>query len=79
MVLSASLVIMIFLPSFENSMPSVSGPPTISRTFMPFFKSTTAIMAGTLSSSFSSLTASPGLGGGPPFELGSVETKTKPL
>ena len=57
-------------------MPSVSGPPIISRTFLPSFKSTIPIRAGSLSSSASSLAAAaavadPGAGGGPPLALGS--------
>ena len=75
-VLSASLVMINCLPSLLNSMPSVSGPPTISRTFLPNFKSTMPMRAGSLSSSASCLAASfaaaePGAGGGPPFALGS--------
>ena len=75
MVLSASFVIIKCFPSLENSMPSVSGPPTISRTFLPSVKSTTATRAGSLTSlsSSSSFTISPGFGGGPPLELGSKE------
>jgi hypothetical protein len=71
-VLSASLVITNWVPSAENSIPSVSGPPVISRTFSPLTKSTTAIVAGIFSSSSSSSSSDdPGLGGGPPTALGS--------
>ena len=76
-VLSASLVTISCLPSLLNSMPSVSGPPVISRIFLPNFKSMIPMRAGSLSSSSASslvaasASAEPGAGGGPPLALGS--------
>ncbi len=70
---------MILVPSAENSIPSVSGPAVISRTFFPLFRSTTATLAGVLSSSSScssSCFISP-LAGGLPSDDGSVDTKAK--
>ena len=76
-VLSASLVTIISFPLLLNSIPSVSGPPIISLTFLPFTKSTTAIRAGIFGSSLSS--SSLPATGGLPVDAGSVDTKTCPL
>ena len=79
-VLSASLVTIICLPSLLNSMPSVSGPAVISRTFSPNAKSTIETLAGVLSSSSSSSSScfcSPGAGG-LPLDEGSVDIKANP-
>ena len=59
-------------------MPSVSGPAVISLTFLPAAISTTATLAGVLSSSSSSSSLWACFEGGLPFEEGSVETKTCP-